>query len=229
MRHAAGPARTVVLLALLALSSAIALAAAPAAFVLALDGPVTASHVPYLHADASGAFAAAGLSVSIRYPEGRGAALAMLSTGTADACVADAVVILAARASGADITIVASIGDLHPACVVSREGAAIRTPASLAGKRVAVDPLGADRLLFALYLAGAGLRTEDVMLVPLDDAGRQAALAAGTVDAVLDRVGNAERGRSSSRGRSTGSRRTARASPCGTWCCASALPQSGRS
>lgn len=190
-RRPAGPARTVALLALLAGSAAIARAAAPAAFVLALDGPVAASHAPYLHAAASGAWTSAGLSVSIAYPMGRGAALAMLTTGRADACVADAVAILAARASGAKITIVASIGDLHPACVVSREEAAIGTPASLAGKRVAVDPLDADRLLFSLFLAGAGLRPEDVTLVPLDGAGRQAALAAGTVDAALDRIGGA--------------------------------------
>jgi NitT/TauT family transport system substrate-binding protein len=183
-------ARPVALLALLAGAAAIAPAAAPTAFTFALDGPVSAAHAPYLHAIASGAFASAGLAVSIRYPEGRGAALGILVSGGADACVADAVAILAARTSGAKITIVASIGDLHPACVVSRAEAAITAPAGLAGRKVAVGPLDADRLLFPLFLAGAGLRVEDVTTVPLDKAGREAALAAGTVDAVLDRVEN---------------------------------------
>lgn len=182
--------RAIALLAFLAGSTAIASAANPAAFTLALDGPVAAAHAPYLHAIASGAFASAGLAVSIRYPEGRGAALGILISGGADACVADAAAIIAARASGTKITIVASIGDLHPACVVSRAEAAITTPASLAGRRVAVGLLDADRLLFPLFLAGAGLHAEDVTPVPLDEAGREAALAAGTVDAALDRVEN---------------------------------------
>jgi NitT/TauT family transport system substrate-binding protein len=38
------------------------------------------------------------------------------------------------------------------------------------------------------------LRPEDVILVPLDDAGRQVAFAAGTVDAALDRVESARAG-----------------------------------
>jgi ABC-type nitrate/sulfonate/bicarbonate transport system substrate-binding protein len=58
------------------------------------------------------------------------------------------------------------------------------------GRRVAVGLLDADRLLFTLFLAGAGLRAEDVTPVPLDEAGREAALVAGTVDAALDRVEN---------------------------------------
>ncbi|OHD74156.1 MAG: hypothetical protein A2177_00645 [Spirochaetes bacterium RBG_13_68_11] len=184
--------RAIALLAFIAGSAPIAPAADVASplvpFVLALDGPVAAAHAPYLHAIASGAFSTAGLAVSIQYPEGRGAALGVLVSGGADACIADAVSILAARAGGAKITIVASIGDLHPACVVSRAESAITTPVSLAGRRVAVGPLDADRLLFPLFLAGAGLRADDVTTVPLDDAGREAALAAGTVDAVLDRL-----------------------------------------
>ncbi len=187
-------ARPAALLALLAGAAVTAPAATPAAFTLALDGPVSAAHAPYLHAAASGALASAGLSVSIRYPEGRGAALGMLVSGVADACVADAVAILAARSSGAKITIVASIGDLHPACVVSRPEAAITSPAGLAGRRVAIGPFDADRLLFPLFLAGAGMHADDLTAVPLDDAGREAALAAGTVDAVLDRVENGRPG-----------------------------------
>ncbi len=166
-----------------------------ASFVLALDGPIAAAHAPYLHAAATGAYASAGLAVSIRYPEAQSAALVTLVSGGADACVADATAVLAARASGANVTIVASVGDLHPACVVSRTEAAIATPGGLAGKRVAVDPLGTERLLFPLFLAASGLRAEDVMTVPLDEAGREAALAAGTVDALLDRLGNEQTGR----------------------------------
>ena len=194
MRQAAVLRRAIALLACIAGSAPIVPAASPAAFTLALDGPVAAAHAPYLHAIASGAYAAAGLAVSIRYPEGQGGALGTLVSGGADACIADAVSILAARAGGAKITIVASIGDLHPACVVSRAESAITTPASLAGRRVAVGPLDADRLLFPLFLAGAGLRADDVTTVPLDDAGREAALAAGTVDAVLDRLGSGRPG-----------------------------------
>jgi NitT/TauT family transport system substrate-binding protein len=181
--------------AFLAIPGAVASAAvAPAALTIALDGPIDPAHVPYLYAAASGAFASAGLEVAIRYPEGQGAALAMLVSGKADACVSDATPILAARAGGAKLTIVASVGDLHPACVASRKAAAITTPASLAGRKVAVGPLDADRLLFPLFLVDAGLRSEDVTMVLLDEAGRTAALAAGAVDAVLDRVENARTG-----------------------------------
>jgi ABC-type nitrate/sulfonate/bicarbonate transport system substrate-binding protein len=195
MRQAALLRRAIVLLAFIAGSTPIAPAANPAAFTLALDGPVAAAHAPYIHAIASGAFSTTGLAVSIRYPEGRGAALGVLVSGGADACIADAVSILAARAGGAKITIVASIGDLHPACLVSRVESAITTPVSLAGRRVAIGPLDADRLLFPLFLAGAKLHADDVTTVPLDDAGREAALAAGTVDAVLDRLENGRPGR----------------------------------
>ena len=195
-RRVAGPVRAAALLAFLACSAVIAPAASLESFTLALDGPVAASHAPCLHAMATGTFASAGLAVSVKYPAGRGAALGTLVSGEADACVADAVAILAARAGGAKITIVASIGDLHPACVVSRAEAAITAPASLVGKRVAVGPLDADRLLFPLFLAGAGLRAEDVTLVPLDDAGRETALTAGSVDAVIDRLDNEPTGRS---------------------------------
>jgi NitT/TauT family transport system substrate-binding protein len=64
------------------------------------------------------------------------------------------------------------------------------------GKRVGVGPLDADRLLFPLFLAGAGLRAEDVTLVLLDDAGREAALTAGSVEAVIDRLDHELTGRS---------------------------------
>lgn len=194
MRHPAATATILFLLAAAAAAAAAPAATAAPALVVALDGPVAAPHAPYLHAAASGAFASAGLNVTVRYPEGRGEALAMLSRGSADACVADAVAALGARAGGARVTIVASVGDRHPACLASRAAAPIATPASLAGKRVAVDPLGADRLLFPLFLAAAGLRIEDVELVPLDGAGRRAALAAGAVDAAVDRIGEAPAG-----------------------------------
>jgi ABC-type nitrate/sulfonate/bicarbonate transport system substrate-binding protein len=194
MRRAAVLRRAIALLAFLACAAASAPAAAPAAFTLALDGPVSAAHAPYLHAIASGAFATAGLAVSVAYPEDRGAALKALAAGAADACAADAAAILAARAGGAAITIVASVGDLHPACMVSRAEAGIASPAGLEGRRVAMDPLNGDRLLFPLFLAGAGLRAEDITPVPLDGAGGQAALAAGTVDAALGRMERVETG-----------------------------------
>ena len=188
MRISGRPARTLALLVLLAGSTAIAGAAAPAAFSLALDGPVGGSHAAFLRAIASGAFTSVGLAVSIRYPEGSGAALEALLAKAVDACVADAAAIIAARAGGVKLTIVASVGDLHPAAIVSPAGSAIKSPDGLVGKRVAVDPLGPERLLFPSYLAGAGLRLEDVVLVPLDRPGRDAALAAGTVDAALGRI-----------------------------------------
>jgi ABC-type nitrate/sulfonate/bicarbonate transport system substrate-binding protein len=179
--------RTAALLVLLGASAVTAGAAAPAAFSVALDGPVTGAHGPWLHASVSGAFSAAGLAVSIRHPAGRGAALEALVAGSVDACVADAAAILASRAGGAKLTIVASVGDLHPALVVSATASPIASPADLVGKRIAVDPLDPDRLLLPVYLAGAGLRLEDVVVVALDRAGRDAALAAGTVDAALTR------------------------------------------
>jgi NitT/TauT family transport system substrate-binding protein len=194
MARAAFVRRGFLLLGILAAGAVIAPAAPPTVLTLALDGPVSAACVPYLNAAASGAFAAAGLEVSISYPEGEGAAIAALTAGRVDACVADAVAVLAARAGGANVTIVASIGDLHPACVVSRPEAAISAPASLAGKRLAADPLDGDWLLFPLFLAGVGLRAEDVTVVLFDRSGVRAALAAGSVDGVLDRVDNAEPG-----------------------------------
>ncbi len=186
MRSSGWSARILILL--LAGSVVPASAAAPAAFTLALDGPVAPSHAPWLHATASGRFAAAGLSVSIRYPVGRGAALAALVSGTVEACVSDAPAILAARAGGAKLTIVATVGDLDPAAVLSRAASPIASPAGLVGKRVAVDTLDPDRLLFPVWLAATGLRPEDVVVVLLDAAGRDAALAAGTVDAALGRL-----------------------------------------
>lgn len=194
MRRADAVRRAFALLAIIAGSVAPAAAAGPATFTFALDGPTAAEHSPYLVASASKAFAPMGLDVAIQYPEGSGAALDALISGNADACVADALAVLAARAGGAKVTIVASIGDLHPGCVASREESAVTSPGSLAGKRIALGPLDADRLLLPLFLAGAGLRSEDVTVVPLDDAGRAAALAAGTVDAVLDRVESARAG-----------------------------------
>ncbi|HSV92807.1 MAG TPA: ABC transporter substrate-binding protein [Desulfobacterales bacterium] len=187
MIHPGRSLRTVALLVLFAGSTAIAGVAAPATFALALDGPVTGAHGPWLHASASGAFSAAGLAVTMRYPAGRGAALEALVGGSVDACVADAAAILAARASGAKLTIVASVGDLHPALVVSPTGSAITSPTDLVGKRIAIDPLDPDRLVFPVYLAGAGLRLDDIVVVALDRAGGDAALAAGTVDAAIDR------------------------------------------
>lgn len=187
MRH---PGRAAALSAFLAvLAGALPARAAPAAFALALDGPASAAHAAYLHAAASGAFAAAGLAVTIRFPADRGAALSALAAGEVDAAVADAISILAARAGGAPLVVVATVGDLHPACLVSRSDAPIASPAGLVGKKVAVDPIGPDRLLLPGWLAGVALRLEDVVMVPLDAAGRAAALGAGTVDASLERIG----------------------------------------
>ncbi len=174
--------------AVLALSTATPSWGAPTPVALALDGPRSSAWAPFLYAADQGTYRAAGLAVTVIAPGGGGSALASLAAGTADVAVADAAALLARRAGGARVTIIASLPDRHPACIYTTGGSTIKAPRDLAGKTVAVDPLGIDSLAFPMYLQAAGMRAVDLSLVPLDAAGRIAAVVTGSAQGAVGRV-----------------------------------------
>jgi NitT/TauT family transport system substrate-binding protein len=162
--------------------------AAPAPLALALDGPRSSAWAPFLYAVDRGLFRSAGLDLAISSPGGPGSALASLAGGTADVCVADAAAAFAARAAGARVTVIASLGDRHPACIYATPDRRITGPKELTGKRLAVDPLSADRPALPLLLTTAGVQLGDLTLVSLDRAGRIAAVLDGSADAAVGRI-----------------------------------------
>ena len=179
-------------------------AAPPTPLTLAIDGPRSSAWTPFLYAVERGLFRSAGIDLTISPPDGPGSALASLAAGSADVCVADAAAAFAERAAGARVTVIASLGDRHPACIYvpapvepapaggplppEPADGQIKGPKDLVGKRVAVDPLSADFPGLPLFLEPAGVRIGDLKLVLLDRTARAAAVVGGSVDAAVGRT-----------------------------------------
>jgi NitT/TauT family transport system substrate-binding protein len=83
------------------------------------------------------------------------------------------------------IRVAASMGDYSALCAYFLSSRGIKEPRDLAGKKVGVDPFDQGRVFFPLLASSNGFRASDVTFLSMPSAERTAALASGSVDAIL--------------------------------------------
>lgn len=133
-----------------------------------------------------GYFRQEALDVSILQTNGSTAALQAIVSGSADIAYASSLSIAAAIDKGAPIKAFAGITVQWPYFIGVPENSAIKTMADLKGKRIGVVSLAsASYADLRANLKLAGLREEDVTIVPVGAGARAAAaLKANQVDAI---------------------------------------------
>jgi NitT/TauT family transport system substrate-binding protein len=138
---------------------------------------------PWQVAQEQGLFAKNNVNVELKYFDSYTDSLNALSTGAIDANSQTLNDTLASVSGGARQTIVLvndnSTGNDK---IIAREG--IRSISDLRGKKVAVEQGTVDHYLLLLALEEAGIRPNDIQLVPLVTDAAAAAFVAGRVDAV---------------------------------------------
>lgn len=174
------------------LSLAVCLAAAPAGAVdkmtFALNWFPTGDHTAFRVAEAQGYYAASGLDVAMETSKGSGDVIAKVDTGRADAGLADAAVVIAARSRGAKVRLVGLLFDKTPLNFFSRADAPLRTPADLVGKTIGAPPGDGQRQVWPAFAKLAGIDPNAVTWVNVEPAAKIAALAEKRVDAVGEYV-----------------------------------------
>jgi len=126
-----------------------------------------ADHAPLYHARQEGWFAAADVAVDI-LPGGQSAdTLRRLAEGECEAAVADFGAVLSARAQDRDVVAVMAIGAHAPYAFYATDGSALRSPADLAGKRIAAYGTDPPRRLWGAFAARHGLALEAVHWIDL--------------------------------------------------------------
>ncbi|MFN8753711.1 MAG: ABC transporter substrate-binding protein, partial [Betaproteobacteria bacterium] len=141
-----------------------------------------ADHAPLYHARQEGWFAAADVAVDI-LPGGQSAdTLRRLAEGECEAAVADFGAVLSARAQDRDVVAVMAIGAHAPYAFYATDGSALRSPADLAGKRIAAYGTDPPRRLWGAFAARHGLALEAVHWIDLPNNAKVEALATGQVD-----------------------------------------------
>ncbi len=159
---------------------------------LCFDSPLGPSQAPYYLALEKGWYASAGLDVKL-LPGGDGAdAVRAVEAGNADIGAADASVVLAYRAGGTPVRIIASVGDKNPSCAFFISGSGIEKPLDLEKKKIAVDPFDEQRLLFPLFARENGIHPQDVAFQSMESSQRIVALASGSVDATFGTLDHAQ-------------------------------------
>ncbi len=124
-----------------------------------------------------------GITVQWTQSLGSNKALELLRSKSIDIGSTAGAAAFIGRANGNPIKAIYVYSKPEWAALVTRPGTGIKTPADLKGRKVAVTR-GTDPHIFLLRaLAAAGLREQDIELVPLQHADGRTALEKGDVDA----------------------------------------------
>ncbi len=141
-----------------------------------------ADHAPLYHARQQGWFADANLAVDI-LPGGHSAdTLRRLAEGECEAAIADFGALLSARRQGRDLVAVMAIGAHAPLAFYARDGADLRTPADLVGRRIAGYATDPPRRLWRAFAERHGIAPDAVRWVDLPNNAKVQALSTGEVD-----------------------------------------------
>lgn len=178
-----------IFLAGLAAAATRAQAAAP--FTVILDWLLNADHAGLFGAEASGAFARAGLAVRMISPSDPSSPPRLLAAGQADLAIGYGSQINIITAAGLPVLRVATViaGPLD--VMMALEGSGIRTLADLRGRTIGYSVPGLDQAMLGAMLGSVGLRPDDVHLVDVNY-DLVTSLLTRRVDAVVGVYRNAE-------------------------------------
>ncbi len=145
---------------------------------------------PFYLAEQSGAYAAAGLEVTLQNqidPD----LISLVGSGALDLALADGTSMIPAVSQGIPVRYLATIYGVLPNVVIARTDAGIMSPADLAGKRVGTPgQYGSGYLTLLGILSEASLKVGDVSLNLYPDYGQTQALISGAADATTGYVNN---------------------------------------
>ena len=145
---------------------------------------------PFYLAEQSGAYAAAGLDVTIQNqidPD----LISLVGSGGLDLALADGTSMIPAVSQGIPVRYLATIYGVLPNVVIARTDAGIMSPADLAGKRVGTPgQYGSGYLTLLGILSEASLGIGDVSLDLYPDYGQTQALISGAADATTGYANN---------------------------------------
>jgi NitT/TauT family transport system substrate-binding protein len=152
---------------------------------LVLDFAIQGQQSPFVLAADGGYFARAGVNVRIDRGYGSADAVAKVVSGAYDMAFADigALIQVNAKQVGPHVVNVFQVYDVAPMLVLSLKKSNIRTPADLAGKRLASPPGASSRVMFPLFAAANGLDPASVSWLDVTPQLREMMLVRGQTDA----------------------------------------------
>lgn len=144
------------------------------------------AHLGFAMAQAKGLYAARDLDVTLE--EGRGSSVAaqMVATGSAELGYADAGAAFNAASKGAPVRIVSTIWKSGQFGIQSLASSGIKSPADLAGKRIAVAPGTAMVPLVPVFLRANDIDESDVEIVSVAQSAVLGLLTKGEIDAIAE-------------------------------------------
>jgi NitT/TauT family transport system substrate-binding protein len=143
-------------------------------------------HAAYWVAQERGYFKQRGLEVTMENSKGSGDSIAKVDTGHADVGLADAAVVIATHARGAQIKSVGMVFDKTPLNVFSLKSHPILKPTDLEGHTIGAPPGDGQRQMWPAFAKLTGVDTAKVTWVNIEPSAKTAALATSKVDAVGD-------------------------------------------
>jgi len=170
---------------------------------LMLDYALQGQQSPFVLAEQGGYFARAGVDVQVDRGYGSGDAIAKVASGAYEMAFADigAMIQFNAKQGGDRLFSVFQIYDVAPMVILSLKKNNIRTPADLAGKKLASPPASSSRVMFPLFAAANHLDPASIEWLNVTPQLRETMLAKAQADATtafitdlagLDRLGIAE-------------------------------------
>ncbi len=141
-------------------------------------------------ADEAGYYRDAGLEVTFENkvdPE----LVTLVGQGAVDVGIADGTSVIPAVSQGIPIRFVFTVYGDFPSIVFAKASSGIKTAADLAGRKVGIPgKYGSSWIQLQALLAGVGLTSADIDVIPFPDYGQMAALEQGVVDAATGFVNN---------------------------------------
>ncbi len=177
---------TKLLLWTLAASLGVGAARAEEKFTFALNWFPVGDHAAYWVALDRGYFKQRGLDVTLENSKGSGDVIAKVDTGRADAGVADAAVVIASLARGAQVKAVGMVFDKTPLNFFSLKSSPALKPKDLEGRTIGAPPGDGQRQMWPAFAKLAGVDPDKVTWVNIEPAAKTAALAEKRVDAIGD-------------------------------------------
>jgi NitT/TauT family transport system substrate-binding protein len=155
-------------------------------FTFALNWFPVGDHAAYWVALERGYFKQKGLDVTLENSKGSGDVIAKVDTGRADAGVADAAVVIASLARGAQIKAVGMVFDKTPLNFFSLKSNAALKPKDLEGRSIGAPPGDGQRQMWPAFAKLTGVDPAKVTWVNIEPSAKTAALAEKRVDAIGD-------------------------------------------
>jgi NitT/TauT family transport system substrate-binding protein len=164
--------------------------AAPVELKVGLGYIPSVQFAQFYLADQAGYYRDAGLEVTFENkldPD----LITLVGQGAIDVGIADGTSVIPAVSQDITVRYVFTVYADFPSVVFAKASSGIRSAADLKGRRVGIPGMfGSSWIQLQALLAGVGLTTDDVAIVPFPEYGQLAALEQGVVDAATGFVNN---------------------------------------